>query len=165
MSRSETWTQTDGCKRCQEHPERVCVACTQRRRRAAQLREQDGLTVEQIATRMRLAVPRVQRLLEEEDQYRDLQQYRGDRIAVDTVQALLKQRQAEDPALTQQQIATAAGYGSRIALLRAIGLEPTAKTVRRGKEYPPELRSSIDVDGAGRIVRALGFAPHEIPWL
>jgi hypothetical protein len=154
---------TTGCKRCQANPRRVCVACAQRRRRAVELAEQDGLSTEAIATKMRLSVPSVDRLLEEEAQIRDLQQYKRDSVPVESIQALVAARQAEDPSLTQAAIARLAGYTSRIAMLRALGLAPTARAVKKDREYPPEFRQSIDVGAAGRIVRAVGLAPHEVP--
>jgi hypothetical protein len=163
VSRSKTCKPTEGCKRCQSNPRSVCVACTQRRRRAIELLEQHGLTVPEIAAKMRLSEPRVNRLLEEEEQIRDLQQYKCDSVPVERLQTLLAQRQKEDPTLTQETIARLAEYKSRIALLRALGLAPTARMRRGGREYPPEYRSTIDVGPASRIVRALGFAPHEIP--
>jgi len=165
VSRSGKWTTTEGCKRCQANPRSVCVACTQRRRRATQLHERDGLSVGQIAQTMGLTGPQVERLLEEEAQLRDLQQFICDSVPVEVVQALIKQRQEEAPALTEDEIAQAAGYVSRTGLRRAVGLEPTGKYVRRGKEYPSRLHTHIDVGSAGRIVQALGFAPHEIPGL
>jgi AraC-like DNA-binding protein len=164
VSANETPT-TEGCKRCRENPRSVCVACTQRRRRAMQLREQDGLTDEQIAARMRLSLPRVQRLLEEETQYRDLQQYVCNSVPAALLQDLIRRRQREDPALSIEEIATRAGYKSRLALQRAVGLEPTARKVRASKVYPPKLETTVDVAIASRIVCALGFAPHEIPGL
>jgi transposase len=141
------------------------VACTQRRRRAIELHERHGLTVSEIAAKMRLSEPRVNRLLEEEAQIRDLQQYKRDSVPVEPIQILMAQRQEEDPTLTQGAIARLAEYKSRTALLRALGLAPTARLIRGGREYPPEHRRTIDVGAAGRIVRALGFAPHEIPYL
>jgi hypothetical protein len=130
-----------------------------------QLREQDGLTVEEIAARMRLTVPRVQRLLEEEVQWRDVQQYVCNSVPAVLLQDLIRCRQREDPALTKEEIAKRAGYSSREALLRAVGLEPTARRVRGGKVYPPKLETSVEVAVASKIVLALGFAPHEIPGL
>jgi AraC-like DNA-binding protein len=126
---------------------------------------QDGLTDAQIATRMGLTLPRVRRLLEEETQYRDLQQYVCDSVPAAMLQDLIRRRQHEDPALSTQEIATRAGYKSRLALQRAVGLEPTARKVRGGKVYPPKLETTVEVAIASKIVRALGFAPHEIPGL
>lgn len=74
-----------------------------------QLRERGGLTVQQIAARMRLTVPRVQRLLEEEGQYRDLQQYVCNSVPAALLQDLIRRRQREDPALTKEEIAKRAG--------------------------------------------------------
>jgi hypothetical protein len=130
-----------------------------------QLHEENGLSVEQIAEKMRLAIPRVERLLEEEAQYRDLQQFVCDSVPTALLQDLIRRRQREDPALTKTAIAERAGYSSLLGLLRAVGLEPTARKVRGGNEHPPTLRTSIDVAVASRIVRALGYAPHEIPGL
>jgi len=165
VSASTRCTTSEGCKRCQENPRSPCVACTQRRRRAMQLYEHDGLSIEQIADKMQLTVPRVERLLEEETQYRDLAQFVCDSVPTRVLQELIRRRQLEDPALTKTAIAERAGYSSRLALLRAVGLEPTARKVRGGKEYPPTLRTDIDVAVASRIVRALDYAPHEIPGL
>jgi transcriptional regulator with XRE-family HTH domain len=130
-----------------------------------QLKEQEGLAVAQIAERMNLTIPRVERLLEEEAQFRDLQQYICDAIPVEVIQALVRQRQEDDPELTQDALARECGYKSRVALLRVLGLAPSAKVLRRGKEYPPQLRTEIDVETASRIARALGFVPREIPGL
>lgn len=77
----------------------------------------------------------------------------------------IRRRQREDPGLTQAEIEIRAGYTSTIALQRAVGLAPSARIVRRGKEYPSALRTQIDVAVANKIVRALGFAPHEVPGL
>jgi hypothetical protein len=114
---------------------------------------------------MRLSSARVERLFEEAAQIQDRQQYVLDSLPVAQIQELIKRRQEEDPTLTHDRIATAAGYKHRSTLLRAIGLAPTARTVKNGKEYPPKLNSQIDVAAASRIVRAIGFAPHEIPGL
>lgn len=81
------------------------------------------------------------------------------------LQDLIRRRQREDPALSIEEIATRAGYKSRLALQRAVGLEPTARRVRAGKVYPPKLETTVEVAIASKIVRALDFAPHEIPGL
>jgi AraC-like DNA-binding protein len=163
VSRSAKCKTTEGCKRCLANPRRVCVACAQRRRRAVELAEKDGLSAQEIAARMHLSVPRVERLFEEEAQIRDLQQYKCDSVPVETIQRLVEARQAEDASLTQERIALLAGYTSRIALLRALGLAPSARAVKKGREYPPEIRKNVDVGAAGRIVRAIGIAPYEVP--
>lgn len=165
MNRSDGCQQTHRCQSCQTNPRGVCPSCAQRSRHAAQLRDEQGLSVSEIATRMRLPEARARRLLEEHDQHSDLQRYVLDSIPVEVVQALIRRRQSEDPGLTKEQIALDSGYSSRLALLRAVGLAPTARVRVRGKEYPSQVRSAIDVRTAGRIVRALGFAPHEIPGL
>lgn len=164
MSADES-RRTEGCKRCREHPRSVCVTCAQRRRRAMQLREQNGLADEQIAASMGLTLPRVQRLLEEETQYRDLQQYVCNSVPAALLQDLIRRSQREDPGLTIETIAARAGYKSRLALQRAVGLEPTARRVRAGKVYPPKHETTVEVAIASKIVRALGFAPHEVPGL
>jgi AraC-like DNA-binding protein len=129
------------------------------------LQEHNGLTVEQIADTMGLTIPRVERLLEEETQYRDLQQYVCNTVPAALLQDLIRRRQREDPALTQNEIAKRAGYSTQQALARAVGLEPTARRVRAGKEYPPKLETSAEIAVASKIARALNYAPHEIPGL
>ncbi|HTZ65524.1 MAG TPA: hypothetical protein VMB51_15575 [Solirubrobacteraceae bacterium] len=110
-------------------------------------------------------MPRVQRLLEEEAQYRDLQQYVCNFVPAALLRDLIRRRQRADPALTKTEIAKRAGYSSRLGLLRAVGLEPTARRVRAGKEYPPKLETTVEIAVASKIVRALGYAPHEVPGL
>jgi hypothetical protein len=163
VSRSARCKTTEGCKRCETHPRSVCVACAQRRRRAVELAEKEGLSVSAIATKMGLSVARVERLFEEDAQIRDLQQYKCDTVPVGEIRALVEARQAENPTLTQDTIARLAGYTKGTAMRRALGLEPTGRTVKNGREYPPKFNEQIDVGAAGRIVRAIGIAPYEVP--
>jgi transposase len=163
VSRSAKCKTTEGCKRCLANPRQVCVACAQRRRRAVELAEKDGLSVQEIAARMGLSIPRVERLFEEEAQIRDLQQYKCDSVPVETIQELVEARQAEDPSLTQERIAQLAGYTNRIKMLRALGLAATQRRIKNGREYPAKIHKTIDVGAAGRIVRAIGIDPYEVP--
>ena len=52
---------------------------------------------------------------------------------------------------------------SPIQVERWLGLRQTApKTDRRGRRYPPRTLTEINVETAGRLARALGYAPCEI---
>jgi plasmid maintenance system antidote protein VapI len=154
-----------GCRQCQQHPGGICPACASRqRRRALALRERDGLAEEQIAVRLGVTVARAKRLIEEAEQLRDLEQYKRDSIPVAPIRDLFERRLQEDPSLNQAHVA-ARMETNRIELLRAVGLQPTASRVVRGKRRPGKLRTKITVEMASRIVKALGVAPHEVPWL
>jgi hypothetical protein len=149
------------CEWCATHPDRVCVACTHRRRKAIRLLE-DGMALEYIANDMRISLPRVRRLIEEEKDFRDLQRYRCEKVPVQRIQQLVEDSRRQDPTLTPAAIGTRAGYTSRIEFERLLGYAPTSESQRNGKVYPKRLRTSISVASAGRIVRALGRAPWEI---
>jgi len=156
---------TAGCRRCQERQGGCCPACAARcRRRALALRERYGLGDEQIAARLDVSVEKARRLIEEAEQLRDLQQYRCDSIPLGPIRELVERRLEEDPTLSQARIAEEVGT-DRAELLRAVGLQPTASRLVEGERRPGRLRSKITVEMAGRIVKALGVAPHEVPWL
>ena len=137
---------------------------SRRRRRALALRERSGLRDEQIAARLDVTVERARRLIEEAEQLRDLQQYKCDSIPVGPIRELLQRRLQEDPTLSQARVAEEMDT-DRIELLRAVGLQPTASRLVRGERRAGKLRRKITVEMASRIVKALGVAPHEVPWL
>ena len=51
------------------------------------------------------------------------------------------------------------------ALRRSLGLAATPAQVRNGRHRPARLRKTITVQAGGRIVRALGIPPCEVPGL
>jgi predicted nucleic acid-binding Zn ribbon protein len=150
------------CDWCEQHPNRACPACNARRRRAVRLVEDHGLSIAETADRMGLPVERVERLLEEEIDRRAVVQFRRDRVANAPIrQRFLKQRR-RDSALTSGEIANRLGT-SPIQVERWLGLRATApKTDRRGRRYPGRVLSTIDVETAGRLARAMGYAPFEL---
>lgn len=163
MSRSNECEQIqDGCKWCAEHPFDVCRACARLGRSAARLLDKGGLSAEQVADTLGLDVARMQRLAQEERERRDLQQYKRERIPLEPIQALFARRQREDPSLSKSRAAALAEYSSRVDFLRAMGWVRTAPFVRKGKRYPGKYRTEISVATAGRIVRAIDGAPHEV---
>lgn len=156
---------TGGCRRCQTQRGGVCVPCAARaRRRALGLREKHGLRDEQIAARLQVSLERARRLIEEAEQLRDLEQYKRDSIPVQPIRALFERRLEEDPTLSQARVAKLAKT-DRVELRRALGLSPTASRNVDGELRPGKLRTQIAVELASRIVRALGVAPREVPWL
>ena len=150
------------CDWCIRNPNRPCPACNARRRRAVRLVEGDGLSVEQTAARMGLPVGRVERLLEEEADRRVLAQLRRTHVENAPLLALYRRRCRVDPGLTVSELARRVG-SSTIQVERWLGLRPTApKTDRRGRVYPSRTLTRIGVEVAGRLVRAMGYAPCEI---
>jgi hypothetical protein len=125
-----------------------------------QLLEQ-GLTIEQIAASLRLPVPRTKRYIEEEETARDLARYQCDQIPAARIRELYRQRQGEDPTLSKTTIARAADL-DRGVVSGALGHAPEAGDAESERQ---DDRVLVSVDVAARIVRALGFAPHEVDGL
>jgi hypothetical protein len=123
-----------------------------------------GQSPRQIADSLRLSVPRVERYIEEEELARDLDRHRCDHVPVQRIRDLYDQRTEEDPTLNQAKLAREAKI-DRADLARALGLAKTAAKTKNGHRQEGAYQTTIGVDIAARIVRALGFAPHEIPGL
>ena len=65
---------------------------------------------------------------------------------------------------TTGRLAATLGIGDE-ALRRSIGLATTPAQMRDGRRRPARVRKTITVQAAGRIVRALGIPPCEVPGL
>jgi len=65
---------------------------------------------------------------------------------------------------TTGRLAAILGIGDE-ALRRSLGLAATPAHVRSGRHQPARVRKTITVQAAGRIVRALGIPPCEVPGL
>jgi hypothetical protein len=150
------------CDWCERHPNRPCPACNARRRRAVRLVEDRGLSVAEAAELMGLPVARVERLLEEEADRRSVVQFRRDQVDNGPLRERFLEQRRRDPALTSTELAHRLGT-SPIQVERWLGLRPTAAKVdRRGRTYPGRLLTTISVENAGRLARALGYAPCEL---
>jgi hypothetical protein len=150
------------CDRCDQHPNRPCPACNARRRRAIRLVEGHGLSVTETAEQMGLPVGRVERLLEEEADRRTVVQFRQDHVENTPLRQRFLEQRLNDPALTATTIAHHIGT-SPIQVERWLGLRPTApKTDPRGRIYPARTLTTISVENAGRLARAMGYAPCEL---
>jgi len=155
-------TDSARCEWCIAHPSRPCPACNARRRRAVRLVEADGLSVEEAAHEMCLPIKRVERLLEAEADRRALAQYRQTRVANAPLRERFLARRGSDPSLTAAGIARQLDT-SPIQVERWLGLRSTAsKTDKRGRTYPGRILATIGVETAGRLARALGYAPCEV---
>jgi hypothetical protein len=120
------------------------------------------MPVEAIAADMGISVARVERLIETEMDRRDLAQYGCDEIPVERVQRLFEDRCEQDPDLSIAELARRARFQDRIQVSRILGYQPTSDSTTNGKLYPGRLLETISVEHAGRIVRALGYAPTEV---
>lgn len=125
---------------------------------------EEGKSIKDIASKMRLTVPRTERYIEEEELARDLLHYRCDYVPVALVYALYEQRLEEDPSLNQSVLAREAKL-DRTDLLRALGLAKSAPRIRNGQREPGEIQTEVGVETAAKIVRALRFDLHEVPGL
>ncbi len=126
---------------------------------------EEGRSIEQIATAMRLTVPRAERYLEEEELARDLSHHRCDQIPPERIRKLYDQRRDEDPTLSIARIARAAKL-DRAAVSAAL-VAGVIHDDDHGDRAPegPEDHTLVGVEVAARIVQALGFAPHEVDGL
>jgi hypothetical protein len=150
------------CEWCVEHPSRPCPACNARRRRAVRLVEGNGLSVDEAACQMQLPVARVERLLEDEADRRAVAQFRQTHVENAPLREKFLAQRRNDPALTVVEIARRVGT-SAIQVERWLGLKPTTpKTDGRGRTYPGRVLTTISVENAGRLARAMGYAPCEI---
>jgi hypothetical protein len=140
-----------GCRRCAEYPGRRCPACVQRRRRAMQLIE-EGRSIEQVATAMRLTVPRAERYVEEEEQARDLSHHHCDQVPAARIRKLYDQRRDEDPTLSIARIARAAKLDRAAvsAALTAAAVTPDDDHTNRAPEGP-ENHTLVGVEVAVRL--------------
>ena len=150
------------CEWCIAHPSRACPSCNARRRRAVRLVEANSLSAEEAAHEMRLPVKRVERLLEMEADRRALAQYRQTHVANTPLRERFLARRSADPSFTVAKIARHLDT-SPIQVERWLGLRPTAsKTDNQGRTYPGRILTKIGVETAGRLARALGYAPCEV---
>ena len=150
------------CDWCEQHPNRPCPACNARRRRAVRLVEDRGLPVSEAAALMGLPAARVERLLEEEADRRTVVRFRQDHVENEPLRQRFLERRRRDPSLTSTALADRLGT-SPIQVERWLGLRPTAAKVdRRGRTYPGRVLTTISVENAGRLARAMGYAPCEL---
>jgi hypothetical protein len=150
------------CECCERHPDRACPACAARRRHAVRLVIKLGLPIAEAARAMRQSVARVERLLEEAADQRIVETFVQTQVDNAVLRELLAIRQRSDPTLTTAEIARRVG-SSQAQVERWLGLRPTAaKTDRRGRTYPGRTLSRISVETAGRLARAMGYAPHDV---
>jgi hypothetical protein len=129
----------------------ACPSCVQRRYRAWRLVAVEGLSAEQVAERMGLAVPVVRGLVAEELDRRDLRRFKLDSIPTASVRAFLERELARDPALTRSEIAHWMNM-RQADFDRQLGYTP-AKGRRQRR---------VGVPFASRLTLALGRAPHEL---
>ena len=81
------------------------------------------------------------------------------------IRELFDRRRRQDPGLSATAVALPAGLSGASHLLRELGLGPTSATEKNGVRYPPRMKSTIGVDSAAQIVRALGCAPRDFDGL
>jgi hypothetical protein len=115
---------------------------------------------------MRLSSFRVMRLLEESHDRRSIERLRGQQISVEIVRERFETWQREDPdARTFIELARLAGYGCSSHVQRLLGEIPTSPVAKSGVIYPGQIRTTISSENGGRLVRAMGYTPAEIPGL
>lgn len=156
---------TRGRCSCLEHPDASCRSCAARRRIAARMRD-EGRGPEEIAGAMRITPLRVMRLLETFDDRQALRARRRNTVATVIVRDLFDAWHATDPSRrTYLELARLAGYDTSSAVQRLMGVIPTSPVTNRGVRYPGRIQTEISCQHAGRLVRAMGHLPCDIPGL
>jgi hypothetical protein len=118
--------------------------------------------VSEAARELRLSVARVERLLEADADRRCVGALVQADVGTVLLRRLLVDRQRHEPTLTVAEVARRVGT-SQVQVERWLGLRATApKTDRRGRTYPARLLERVSVETAGRLARALGYAPCEV---
>lgn len=154
------------CASCREHPDRLCKSCAARRRAAVRRFEQRREAVTEIARQMRLSTWRVMRLIEESYDRRELHDLAEREIAIELVRQRFEAWRREDPEEhTFLELARLAGFDCSSRVQRLLGTIPTSDVVKGGVVYPGRIRTTISCENGGRLVRAMGHAPAEIPGL
>jgi hypothetical protein len=99
---------------------------------------EEGRSIEQVATAMRLTVPRAERYVEEEEQARDLSHHHCDQVPAARIRKLYDQRRDEDPTLSIARIARAAKLDRAAvsAALTAAAVTPDDDHTNRAPEGP-----------------------------
>jgi hypothetical protein len=115
---------------------------------------------------MRLSTWRVMRLIEECYDRRDVERLREREIGTELVREKFEAWRRQDPERhTFLELARLAGFGSSSRVQRLLGEIPTSAVVKAGVVYPGRIRTTISCENAGRLVRAMGHTPAEIPGL
>lgn len=81
------------------------------------------------------------------------------------IRELFERRRRRDASVSASSVARRAGLSGASHLLRELGLARTSPTSKNGVLYPARVKTTIGVETAARIVRALGYAPCEIDGL
>ena len=138
------------CLRCERGG--TCRSCGQRRRRAWRLVVVEGLSYREAGERMGLTPERVRLLVGQERDHRDLERFRLNFVATESVRAFVERELQRDPELTHAKLAEFIGM-RQIDLERQLGYEP-----RKNGSF----QRRIGVAAASRLMIVLGRAPHEL---
>ena len=150
------------CAWCLQHGSKGCPACTQRRRKVVRLHDVHGLTIRRIAERMGLSVERVERLLEQERDRRETEGFRVSHVCNEQIRKLFLRRRAQDPDFSAAKLARLSGLSCSSHVERELGLIATSHAVKNGVKYPGRIKSTIGVDNAERLLRAMGLQARDI---
>ena len=158
----------DRCPRCANRPghcERCRRRLAQRRaRRAIRLRQQ-GATVREVALRLGVDAATIRRYLADREAAGAVVPKRRRTIANAPIRTAVLHALEADHELSYTTIARRAGLADGRYLARLLGIAKTGPAIKNGKRYPGTIRTEIDVEHAGRIVRAIGRAPVEFDGL
>lgn len=109
---------------------------------------------------------RVKALLENERIGREIDALRCDRGPVGRLAARFERWRDRDPGHnTWSELAPRAGYRCLHATQLLLGDLVGPSYFQDGVHHPGRRATTVDVDAAGRLVRAMGYLPAEFDWL
>jgi DNA-binding CsgD family transcriptional regulator len=158
------------CAWCLEHGAKGCPACTQRRRKALRLID-EGHTIDQIADALQINRERVERLLEQDADRRDVEQYRVSHVDNSELKAAFLRWKAEDPKHSAAELARLSGLSCSSHVERELGLLETSDSYKHGtiagllnvvRVYPGRLKATTSVANAEKLLRGLGYDPVDV---
>jgi hypothetical protein len=138
-----------------------CPACTQRRR-AVMRRVEQGAGVEAIAAELGISVARVERLIEQDADRRELEAARVSCVPNEELRKAFKRWQAIDPAHSAAELARRSGLSGSSHVERELGLMKTTDSEKNGVVYRGRVKTTISVSNAEKLLKGLGYDPNII---
>lgn len=178
------------CESCLQHPSTTCPRCNGQRSAVLRYRAA-GVTDAEIAARLRITLERLAAFDELAADKAETDSFKSRTVELEKLQAIVR-RSRRDPAFSFAALARAAGVGQAGGIERTLGLRkksgPSRASQRAASDVGHEatadaavdlatddmvleafehedgdqVATTIDVDIAGRIARALGALPSDV---
>jgi hypothetical protein len=149
------------CERYAGGVGRPCPGCAARGRRLRALVDRQGVELAGAARTLMLDPATAATLLERARYSVDAPITRVKYVPNVFVRELYQEACRRDPETSPDRLAQIAGYSDGTHVARLLGLRPTSSRRHGEKSYPGHVLTTMSVENAARIVRALGRDPVE----